>query len=65
FLILVAQALACDFLVHANPGKNHRLKPVPLKRRIGIFYKRKIPVLLNFSLDVIVSESTVLFPLVF
>ena len=29
FLILVAQASACDFLVHADPRKNHRLKPVP------------------------------------
>ena len=28
-VILVAQALACDFLFHANPRKNHRLKPVP------------------------------------
>jgi hypothetical protein len=27
----VAQASACDFLVHANSGKNHRLKPVPLE----------------------------------
>jgi hypothetical protein len=29
--MLVAQALACDFLIHADPGKNHRLKPVPLQ----------------------------------
>jgi hypothetical protein len=44
---LVAQALACDFPVHANPGNNHRLKSVPRARRraavLSLFVEIQMP----------------------
>jgi hypothetical protein len=35
-VMVVAQALACDFLAYAH--RNHRLKPVPL--RIAVSFRR-------------------------